>query len=299
MILLTMMGPQGPQLAAKVPSGILVLADAAQVLHLQDQGPIPESLGAALAEPGGLDRVAQYVAGVLRQAEALKGLTRPEEEVRIGLPFMPRNIICVGLNYADHARESGVDLPERPILFAKLLNSVIGPGESIVLPPESAEVDYEAELAVVIGRHCRRVRPEEALDYVAGYTCINDVSARDFQLSDRQWVRGKSQDTFAPIGPYLVTRDEVPDPQDLDIRCLVNGDPLQDSNTRQMIFSVKDLISFISQGMTLEPGDVIATGTPHGVGFAREPKVYLQDGDEVVVEIERVGRLVNPVRRDA
>jgi 2-keto-4-pentenoate hydratase/2-oxohepta-3-ene-1,7-dioic acid hydratase in catechol pathway len=212
---------------------------------------------------------------------------------------MPRSIICVGLNYRDHAEEGGMPIPERPVLFAKLLNSVIGPDESIVLPLDSTEVDYEAELAVVIGRRCRRVSAEEALDYVAGYTCLNDVSARDFQRGDGQWVRAKSQDTFGPIGPYLVTQDEIGDPQTLAIRCWVNDRLLQDSNTSKMIFPVRKLVAFVSRGITLEPGDVISTGTPHGVGFARKPPVFLKDGDRVVVEVERVGRLSNTVKKPA
>lgn len=164
---------------------------------------------------------------------------------------------------------------------------------------DTTEVDYEAELAVVMGRRCHRVAADEALDYVAGYTCMNDVSARDFQRGDGQWVRAKSQDTFGPIGPYLVTRDEVQHPRSLSIRCLVNGQLVQNSNTREMVFGVKDLIAFISRGITLMPGDVISTGTPPGVGFARKPPLFLKDGDEVTVEVERVGRLSNPVRKTA
>jgi 2-keto-4-pentenoate hydratase/2-oxohepta-3-ene-1,7-dioic acid hydratase in catechol pathway len=164
-----------------------------------------------------------------------------------------------------------------------------------VLPPETQQVDYEAELAVVIGRHCKGASKQDALNYVAGYTCLNDVSARDFQFGDNQWVRSKSQDTFGPMGPYLVTSDDIADPQTLPIRCLVNGRVLQDSNTSKMIFGVRDLISFLSQGITLEPGDVISTGTPHGVGFARKPPIFLKAGDQVVVEIDGVGRLSNRV----
>jgi acylpyruvate hydrolase len=182
------------------------------------------------------------------------------------------------------------------MLFAKWTTSVIGPGDAIVLPPDTQEVDYEAELAVVIGQKCRGVSAEQALDYVAGYTCMNDVSARDFQRDDKQWVRAKSQDTFGPVGPYLVTSDELTDPQSLGIRCTVNGQRLQDSTTSDMIFSIRELIAFISRGITLHPGDLITTGTPQGVGFARKPPIFLKDGDEVVVEIDGIGSLSNPVK---
>jgi 2-keto-4-pentenoate hydratase/2-oxohepta-3-ene-1,7-dioic acid hydratase in catechol pathway len=181
-------------------------------------------------------------------------------------------------------------------MFAKLTSCVTGPGDPIVLPPDTKEVDYEAELAVVIGRRCSGVPVSEALDYVAGFTCLNDVTARDFQRGDGQWVRAKSQDTFGPLGPYLVTTEDIPDPQMLPIRCLVNGTVLQDSNTDKMIFGVRELIAFISRGITLEPGDVISTGTPHGVGFARKPPIFLKPNDEVSVEIGGIGKLSNPVR---
>jgi len=296
MIFLSVVTPRGAQLAVKTPSGILVLAEA-RARFPEAGPPLPQTLDSVLAEPGGLERVGAYVATLLSRPEGLEGIMRPEEEVHIGLLFRPRNIICLGRNYAAHAEEGGSKPPDRPLLFAKLSGCVIGPHEPILLPPDSAEVDYEAELAVVVGRTCRRVSAEDALDYVAGYTCLNDVSARDFQRSDGQWLRAKSQDTFAPIGPYLVSREEIPDPQDLAIRCWVNGEVRQDSNTRWMIFPVRELIAYISRGMTLEPGDVISTGTPHGIGAHMKPPQFLKDGDEVVVEVERVGRLVNPVKK--
>lgn len=204
-------------------------------------------------------------------------------------------IICVGLNYADHAAEGGVDPPDEPLIFAKLPSSVIGHGRSVVLPMLSDEVDFEAELGVVIGRQARQVSPVEARDYVFGYTCVNDVSARDLQVRDQQWTRAKSLDTFCPVGPWIVTVDEIPDPQALGIRCLLNGEVMQDSSTASMIFGVDDLVSFISQGITLAPGDLIATGTPGGVGFLRHPPRYLSRGDDVRVEIDRIGYLDNPV----
>jgi 2-keto-4-pentenoate hydratase/2-oxohepta-3-ene-1,7-dioic acid hydratase in catechol pathway len=208
----------------------------------------------------------------------------------------PGKVVCIGLNYRDHAEEAGLELPEVPILFPKFANSVIGPGDPIVIPPETTRADYEAELGIVIGRRAYRVSEAEALSFVGGYTCMNDVSARELQNRTSQWMLGKAIDTFLPCGPVLVTPDEIADPQALAIRCEVNGRELQSSTTAQMVFGVAELIAFVSRTMTLEPGDLIATGTPPGVGFARKPPAYLNDGDEVTVEIERIGRLTNPVR---
>ena len=207
----------------------------------------------------------------------------------------PGKVVCVGMNYRDHAAEAGLEVPARPVLFAKWPNALIGPGEPIVLPPESEQVDYEAELGIVIGARVRRVPIERALAAVAGYVCVNDVSARELQFEDGQWTRSKSFDTFCPVGPRLAPADEIPDPQNLEIRCLVNGEPLQDSSTRHMVFGVAELVSYISQALTLEPGDLIATGTPAGVGFTRKPPIFLRPGDEVTVEIEGIGALTNPV----
>ena len=213
-----------------------------------------------------------------------------------GLPIdRPGKIICVGLNYRDHAAESNLDLPERPLLFAKWQTSVIGPGETIVLPAVSSQVDYEAELGVVIGRIANGVSADDAFDYVAGYICVNDVSARDVQMGDGQWTRGKSFDTFCPVGPALVPASEIADPQNLRIQCHVNGETLQDSSTAEMVFDIREQIAFISEAITLEPGDLIATGTPAGVGMGRKPPVFLTDGDEVTVEVEGIGTLTNPV----
>jgi len=211
----------------------------------------------------------------------------------------PGKIVCVGLNYRDHAEEQGVELPEAPLLFAKWPSSLVGPGEAIVLPRTSTRVDYEAELGVVIGERVKGVSEENALEAVLGYLCLNDVSARDFQFGDGQWTRGKSPDTFCPVGPRLVPRDEVPDPQALGIRCLLNGEVMQDSTTANMIFSVAEVIAYASATSTLEPGDLIATGTPAGVGVFRKPPRLLHDGDEVTVEIESVGALTNPVRAES
>jgi 2-keto-4-pentenoate hydratase/2-oxohepta-3-ene-1,7-dioic acid hydratase in catechol pathway len=213
----------------------------------------------------------------------------------------PPKVICLGLNYRDHAAESGAPVPKEPILFAKYPTAVIGPDAPILLPATSAEVDYEAELVVVIGRGGRHIAEADAMRHVAGYTCGHDVSARDYQLKrgGGQWLAGKTFDTFAPIGPALVTADEVPDPHALRIRCVVNGETLQDSNTCQMIFSVPQTIAYLSHLFTLEPGDLIFTGTPPGVGFVRTPPRYLQDGDVAEIIIDTLGTLRNPVRSEA
>jgi 2-keto-4-pentenoate hydratase/2-oxohepta-3-ene-1,7-dioic acid hydratase in catechol pathway len=211
----------------------------------------------------------------------------------------PGKIVCVGMNYRDHAEEQGVAPPDNPILFAKWQTALIGPGEPIVLPPESRQVDFEAELGVVIGTRCRRVSVENALETVRGYLCVNEVSARDLQFADGQWTRAKSIDTFCPVGPLLVVRDEVPDPQALGIRCLLNREVMQDSTTANMIFTVAEIVAYASRTMTLEPGDLIATGTPAGVGIFREPPVLLKAGDEVTIEIDRLGSLTNPVRAES
>lgn len=216
-------------------------------------------------------------------------------------PVVPRpeKIICVGLNYRDHAAESNQAIPEEPVLFAKFNSSLICPGAPIRLPKIAPDkVDYEAELAVVIGRIATRISRETALEFVAGYMCANDVSARDLQMRGGQWLRGKAIDTFLPIGPWLVTKDEVPEPQNLSIRCTVNGDVLQDSNTREMVFGVAELVSVISQTITLVPGDIICTGTPSGVGFARKPPRFLSHGDEVTVSIQGLGELTNTVQAE-
>ena len=210
----------------------------------------------------------------------------------------PGKIVCVGLNYLDHAQEGGMELPKAPLLFAKWPNTLIGDGDAIVLPPETTEVDYEAELGVVIGTTAKRVSEADALGHVEGYICLNDVSARDMQFGDGQWTRGKSLDTFCPVGPRLVPREEIDDPQELGIRCILNGETMQDSSTAQMIFSVAEIIAYVSKVITLEPGDLIATGTPAGVGVFKDPKVLLEDGDEVSIEIDGLGTLTNPVQKE-
>ncbi|EMA38348.1 fumarylacetoacetate hydrolase family protein [Halococcus hamelinensis] len=207
----------------------------------------------------------------------------------------PAKVVCVGLNYADHADEGGFEAPDAPVLFSKFPTALTGPEAAIEWDPALTEaVDYEGELVAVIGDRARNVAPEDALDHVAGYTVGNDVSARDLQLADEQWVRGKSLDTFGPLGPDIVTPEEIPDLGDLDVWTEVNGERLQESNTRHLVFGIDELVSFCSRAFTLEPGDVIYTGTPDGVGYFRDPQVLLEDGDSVTVGVEGVGELHNP-----
>jgi 2-keto-4-pentenoate hydratase/2-oxohepta-3-ene-1,7-dioic acid hydratase in catechol pathway len=210
----------------------------------------------------------------------------------------PRKIICVGLNYRDHAEEGGREPPDEPMLFAKFATALIEPGEPIVLPPEDTHFDSEAELAVVIGRGGRRVARGDALEYVAGFTVANDVSARNLQRKDKQWLRAKGFDTFCPLLPTLVPVDELGDASGLAVRQRLNGETLQDGNTRDLIFDVPHLVAHASSVFTLEPGDVILTGTPAGVGVYRDPPVSMRDGDRVEIEVERIGVLANPVRAE-
>jgi 2-keto-4-pentenoate hydratase/2-oxohepta-3-ene-1,7-dioic acid hydratase in catechol pathway len=227
---------------------------------------------------------------------------QPADISKLLAPLAPSSILCVGLNYKHHAAESGMQTPERPILFVKGINALQNPGDPILLPTHlrSDEVDYECELAVVIGRPCKNVSRTEALEYVLGYTCANDVSARDWQIKrgGGQWCRGKFFDTFAPLGPCLVTRDEIPNPNALGIRTILNGEAVQDWNTNDMIFDVPTLIEFLSGSTTLLPGTVILTGTPHGVGMAAQPPRWLKAGDTVTIEIDGIGALTNPVAEE-
>lgn len=215
-------------------------------------------------------------------------------------PLVPTDILCIGVNYRDHAAESGSAIPQHPMLFIKSSNTLSHPGEAILIPRRSSSIDYEGELAVIIGKDTKHVSRERALDYVFGYTCANDVSARDWQrdkaLGGGQFARGKSFDTFCPLGPAIVTRDEIPNPNVLRLRTLVNDQVMQDNSTGDMIFDVAAIIESLSSTLTLRKGSIILTGTPKGVGMARKPPVWLKAGDTVVVEIEKIGRLVNPVR---
>ena len=233
----------------------------------------------------------------IKKAPSLKPMDQvfSQEQIRFAPPVSnPSKIVAIGLNYMDHIREQKAKIPTTPLIFAKFPNTLIGHHGRIEWDTDlTKKVDFEAELAVIIGKTIHACPQEEAMEAIFGYTCANDVSARDLQFGDRQWVRGKSLDTFCPMGPWIVTPDELPDPHNLTIRCWLNDQIMQDSNTDMLIFTLPELIAFISNNFTLLPGDIILTGTPHGVGAFREPSVYLKDGDEVVVEIERIGRLVN------
>ena len=222
--------------------------------------------------------------------------TVSRDDVRLEAPVpRPSKIICIGLNYLDHVRESGAEIPKSPLIFSKFDTCVAASEDKILLPTGSGQVDFEAELAVVIGRRAKNIKLEDAMNYVFGYTNFNDVSARDMQFADGQWQRGKSCDTFAPFGEFVATKDEIADPHSLRIQFRLNGETMQDSNTDQLIFKIPDLVEYLSRSITLEPGDVIATGTPPGVGFARKPPVFLKDGDVCEVEIEGLGILINAV----
>lgn len=220
------------------------------------------------------------------------------ETLELGPPVPnPDKILCLGVNYREHAAEAQQEIPGVPIVFAKFRNSLTGPTSPILLPRVSKFIDYEGELAVIIGKRCKAVTEQEALGYVAGYSIMNDVTARDIQAQTSQWTAGKALDTFAPMGPGIVPASQIPDPQTLTLITRVNGQEVQYDSTANMIFSVAAALAFLSSLMTLEPGDIIATGTPSGVGFKRTPPLFLQDGDVVEVEIERIGRLRNPVKR--
>jgi len=243
-----------------------------------------------LADPGWREKVEEVVAEV-GDGPAVHDAA----DVELDAPVTsPEKIVCVGLNYVEHAEESDEDTPDSPVLFSKFPSAITGPGSEIRWDTDlTDEVDFEAELAAVVGKTARRIDRDEAKEHVAGYTVANDVSARDLQFADDQWVRGKTLDTFCPLGPDLVTEDELGDPHDLDIYTDVNGERLQDSNTQHMVFDTYDLVAFCSQAFTLKPGDLILTGTPPGVGAFREPPIYLEDGDEVTVGVEGIGDLTN------
>ena len=278
MKLLTFQTEKGLKTGVKTERGVLEIPDSVEA--------IVERGEAALRE------LADRVDRALRDgAEFL-----PEEALTLGpcVPH-PEKILCIGLNYRKHAEESNMPIPEYPILFNKFRNALVGSGEPVPIPREARQVDYEAELAIVIGRTARNVRKEEAMDCIFGYCAANDLSARDLQFRTHQWLLGKSCDGFCPLGPYLVTRDEMEDPHALGIRSFVNGKLRQNSSTADMIFRCDELVSYISRYMTLRPGDVILTGTPEGVimGYPEDRRVWLRDGDEVAVEIDGLGRLTN------
>lgn len=259
--------------------------------------------------PGDLDMTALLRLGedgvevarrIVTAAESGKAAScvKPLSAVRLRAAVpRPSKVVAIGLNYLDHAREQGIEPPPQPTIFAKFPTAVVGPGDTVSWDPAlTQQVDLEGELAFVIGVRARNVRADDAYSVIAGYVCLNDVTARDLQFGDRQWVRGKSLDTFCPIGPWIRTRDEVPDPHSLSLRSERNGVVMQDSSTSLLIFKVPALVEFITRAFTLLPGDVVATGTPSGVGVFRKPPVFLQDGDVIAVEIDGLGRLENPCR---
>lgn len=238
-----------------------------------------------------------YVTTAEKEAFLGQGIMYGVKAVTLKAPApRPTKLILVGLNYRDHAEEAKMKIPEEPTLFSKYPNVVIGPGEAIHIPTVSNQIDYEGEFAFVIGKRGKNISKEEAIHYVAGYTIVHDVSCRDYQLRTGQWMIGKTFDTFAPMGPYLVLKDEIPDPHTLNLTTRLNGVVMQSSNTKHLIFNTFDLIAYMSQVFTLEPGDVISTGTPAGVGFARKPPVFLKPGDVVRIEIEGLGALENPIQ---
>jgi len=266
--------------------------------------------GSGNAEPGVLldDRVAGLAAAgypdmisVLKAGDEIRSRIDdapaiPLSSVTLLAPIpRPPKLICVGLNYRDHAKETNMEIPVVPTIFNKFPNTVIGPGETIVLPKNSTKPDYEAEMAFVIGKGGRHIPAERWREHVCGYTIVNDVSARDFQMATSQWLVGKTFDTFAPMGPHIVSADEIGDPHALDISLRIHGETLQSSNTRELIFRVPDLVAYLSSVVTLETGDIVSTGTPSGVGFARKPPRFLRAGDEVVVRVQGIGELRNPV----
>lgn len=276
----------GPQLGVVVDGYVVNLAEASR-------GKLPNDMRAFL-ELG--DAAMQTAQAAATEANARQfGVAL--DDVKLMAPILnPSKVVAIGLNYMDHVRESGGSVPQIATMFAKYPSAIIGPGDAIRWDPTvTSKVDFEAELAVVIGKPARNVSEADAFDYIAGYTNCHDVSARDLQIErGDQWIMGKSLDTFCPLGPYLVTRDEIADPHSLRVRCLVNGEALQDSNTKELIYKIPYLIAYLSRGFTLLPGDVVTTGTPHGVGAFRTPPVFLKDGDVVTVEVEGLGQLTNP-----
>ena len=291
------------EVAGSSRTGVLVeqrVFDAEAVLHewrrstgaSSDQ---PSAIGMRDLLDGGAALLSDLEAAIAQVADDPAAVSHQLGDVRLVRPIAGTKFIGVGLNYRDHALEQNAKIPANPILFAKFDTSLIGAEDAIRYPASTAQLDFEAELGVVIGRGGRDIPLEDALAHVGGYTIVNDVTARDLQLADRQWVRGKTLDAMTPVGPWIVTPDEVGDAGALRISLSVNGQVMQDSSTSELIFGIAELVSFISQDFTLEPGDLIATGTPAGVGFARDPAVFLQRGDVVEVEIERLGRQRNEV----
>lgn len=282
----TLVTSNGPQ-----PVLVAVEGDASRYYSVEAiDSSLPGSVKELIGDAQALSRLADAVANGLPDGALVEGkLTAPIPD--------PGKVICIGLNYRDHAEETGMAIPEEPVCFGKFANTIIGPDDEIRLPKVSEQVDFEAELVIVIGPRGKNIDPAQALDHVAGYTNGHDVSARDWQIGKpgKQWMLGKTPDTFAPIGPYVATRDEIPDPAALSIQLKLNGEVMQDGHTSQFIFGVGEIVSYLSQIMTLEPGDLIFTGTPAGVGMGRKPPVWLKPGDVTEVTISGLGTLRNPI----
>ena len=291
MRLLTYHTSDGLALGVKVDSGVLDVQSAANALGLAKVTTTPEAFFTqGLAA---LPALEDLVREAMESGET-EIWTFDEAALTLGPSvYNPEKILCVGLNYRQHAAESGSDVPDVPVLFSKFNNALNAHGAPITVPKAASQYDYEVELAVVIGKTARNVPEDQALDYVLGYCNANDVSARDLQKRTSQWLLGKTLNGFCPIGPYLVTSSEVTDPQQLDVKSWLNGEPRQDSNTSDMVFTVAEIISYISQYLPLKPGDVILTGTPEGVILGMDPKVWMKPGDEVTIEVEGLGRLTN------
>jgi 2-keto-4-pentenoate hydratase/2-oxohepta-3-ene-1,7-dioic acid hydratase in catechol pathway len=290
MKLLTFKSEDENRLGIRVETGVIDVQAAAAHLGAA----VPDNLSKLFeSSASGLEQLQQFVERAAAAGNGVPWLLT-EDSLEFG-PCVPDpgKIICIGLNYRRHAAESGMAVPQVPVIFSKFNNTLAANGESIPLQPDVIQYDYEAELCAVIGREARNVTEAAALDYVFGYCNANDLSARDLQMLTGQWLIGKTLDKFLPLGPYLVTADEIPDPQNLGIRCWLNGELRQNSNTSDMVFSVAQLISYVSRYVTLKPGDLISTGTPEGVILGMENKVWLKPGDEVVVELDGLGRLVN------
>lgn len=290
MIFLTFKSTTGLKLGIKSDHGVIDVAQAAAALAIPD---VPAAVEVFYRAGRSALPVMQTLVDQAMQADDRPWLL-DESACEFG-PCVPNpgKILCVGLNYQRHAAESGMEPPTTPVLFSKFNNSIAAPDEPVPLPSNAVEYDYEAELVIVIGRQARYVSVDDALDYVLGYCNANDISARDLQMLTSQWLLGKSLDKFLPIGPYMVTADEAGDPQAMQVRCWLNGEVRQDSNTADMIFSVAEIVSYASQYMTLEPGDIISTGTPEGVILGMPEKVWMKPGDETVIEVGKLGKLTN------
>lgn len=290
-----------PSIGVELENGILDIPDAAshfgRKYHVRGHS-FPTTMLDLLQWPAGINVVRQIIERYENTPKEERLMIHPMDSVTLEAPITrPGKIVALGKNYMDHVAETGSEVPEFPVIFAKFPSSVIGPNDPILMPKVSSKIDWEVELGVVIGKICKDVSEAQSLDYIAGYTVINDVSARDLQMNDGQWIRGKSLDTFCPMGPCIVTQDELGDASGLKMYTKVNGVKKQDSSTSNLMFNVSQIISFLSKSFILEPGDIIATGTPSGVGFVRKPPEFLKPGDKVELFIEKIGYLTNSVTK--